>query len=125
MATHAQTSTDSIVKAIGAAAVGFGAAGTLAPGLLTSIYGMKEKGGDFGFMSRMWGTRTAVLGAITLATPAGPLRRQTTMMAVAMNAVDSLVAFSGRDLSTRTRLLAGLTSGAFAALGAWTLTGES
>jgi hypothetical protein len=113
---------DTIQKATGIAAVGFGLAGVLTPGLLARTYGLKDDSADFRYMGRMWGTRTGVIGVVTLTTPPGPARRSLFTAAVAMNAVDALSVASGRGIPLRTRMMAGLTSAGFAAAGVYALT---
>ncbi len=105
---------DTVGTAVAAGAVGFGAAGLLAPKLVVRTYGLPDTG-PFRFLTRLWGTRTAALGALMLldGTPRG--RRNLVLVAAAMNAVDAGVALSaGPDVSTRTKVMAAATSGTFA-----------
>lgn len=105
---------DTISTALAVGAVGFGAAGLLAPKLVVRTYGLPDTG-PFRFLTRLWGTRTAALGALMLleGNPRG--RRNLVLVAAAMNAVDAGVALSaGPDLTTRTKVMAAATSGAFA-----------
>lgn len=99
---------------LAAGAVGFGAAGLLAPSLVVRTYGLPDTA-PFRFLTRLWGTRTAVLGALMLLERSSSGRRNLVLAATAMNAVDAGVALaSGPDLSTRTKVMAAATSGTFA-----------
>lgn len=105
---------DTIGTAVAAGAVGFGAAGLLAPKLVVRTYGLPDTG-PFRFLTRLWGTRTAALGALMLIEGNPRSRRNLVLVAAAINAVDAGVALSaGPDLTTRTKLMAAATSGTFA-----------
>ena len=94
-------------------AVGFGAFALVAPKLLAGIYGLPNTG-PFRFILRLWGTRTATLGALAFAAPAAQ-KKQVYVATAVMDAVDVVVAVSaGPDLTRRTKILAALTSGTFA-----------
>lgn len=120
---HTTVDVQILEKGTGAAAAAFGVAGVAAPALLTAIYGMDEASGDFRFMSRLWGTRTGVLGGLMLAAQDEGERRRITIAAAAMNLADVAIALATPGLSTRTRVLAAGTSGLFAAIGGYALTG--
>jgi len=66
-------------------------------------------------MTRLWGTRTTVLGLLLLGAGADQARKLT-QLATAMNVADALiVAGAGSGVNTRTRVLGSLSSAAFAA----------
>ena len=63
----ATQNTDSVRTAIGAGSLGFGVLATLSPRVLRRAYGdPASSGGALDYFGRTWGTRTAVLGALTL-----------------------------------------------------------
>jgi hypothetical protein len=114
---------DTVNKAsqvIGWGSLGFGVMGTIAPGALRSAYGDKvSSGGSLDYFSRTWGSRTAVLGALTLMATSDAERKRIATLAAAMNAVDSLVAFREDGMPSSTRAMAGLTSAGFSAAAAY------
>jgi hypothetical protein len=101
---------------IGWGSLGFGVLGTLAPGALRGAYGDRvSSGGSLDYFSRTWGTRTAVLGALTLMCTSDEERKRIATLAAVMNAVDSLVAFREDGMPAATRMMAGVTSAGFSA----------
>ena len=106
---------DSVRTAIGAGSLGFGVLATLSPKVLRRAYGdSSSNGGALDYFGRTWGTRTAVLGALTLLASSDEEVARLSALAAAMNAADSLAAFSARGMPGRTRVMAGLTSAGFA-----------
>lgn len=111
-----ELSVDTVGRAIGIGSLGFGALATVAPGALRRAYGDSEPGGGaLDYFGRTWGTRTAVLGALTLMASSDDERRRIAWLAAGMNAVDSLSAFRAKGMPGATRVMAGLTSAGFAA----------
>lgn len=111
---------DQASQVIGWGSLGFGVMGTLAPGALRGAYGDRvSSGGSLDYFSRTWGTRTAVLGALTLMATSDAERKRIATLAAAMNAVDSLVAFREGGLPATTRTMAGITSAGFSAAAAY------
>ena len=111
---------DTISKGIGLGSVGFGVIATLAPGALRAAYGDRgSSGGSLDYFGRTWGTRTAVLGALTLMASSDEERKRIAMLAAGMNAVDSIAAFRSDGMPASTRSMAGLTSAGFAAAAAY------
>ena len=107
---------DTLTKAIGLGSLGFGVMGVAAPGALRAAYGdSKSSGGSLDYFGRTWGTRTAVLGALTLMAGSDEERKRIAGLAAAMNAVDSLSALRNDELPAVTRRMAALTSAGFAA----------
>jgi hypothetical protein len=105
---------DTIARGIGVASLAFGALATVAPGALRRAYGDSTGGGgSLDYFGRTWGTRTAVLGALTLTASSDEERRRICTLAAGMDAVDSLAAFGAGGMPARTRTMAGLTSAAF------------
>lgn len=105
---------DPIGTAIAAGAVGLGAAGLLTPRLVIRTYGLPDTA-PFRFLTRLWATRTAALGALMFLDRSAPGRRTLVLAAAAVNAVDTVVALTaGEDLSARTSVMAAATSGSFA-----------
>ena len=104
-------------QALGWGSLAFGVMGTIAPGPLRSAYGDRmSSGGSLDYFSRTWGTRTAVLGALTLMATSDEERKRIAALAAAMNAVDSLTAFREDRLPSMTRNMAGVTSAGFSAM---------
>jgi len=107
---------DMVGKGIGMGSLGFGVIATLAPGVLRRAYGnASASGGALDYFGRTWGTRTAVLGALMLTASSDEERKRLAGLTAAMNAVDSVVAFSTGDMPGTSRVMAGLTSAGFAA----------
>ena len=113
-----QETVDSVRSFIGLGSIGFGAVALLAPGVLTKVYGMSDASADFHYMGRMWGSRTALLGALSLT--AGPEeQKRLALGATALNAVDTVAVLATDGLSARTKAMAGLTTAAFCAAAAY------
>jgi hypothetical protein len=94
-------------------AVGFGVFAALAPRAFESVYGLRDNG-DLRVMTRLWGSRTLVLGVVLLNADQDA-RKQLAGLAAAMNAADALViAGAGPEVNKRSRVLGSLTSAAFA-----------
>ena len=107
-------------KGIGAGSVGFGVVATLAPGALRRAYGdSASSGGSLDYFGRAWGTRTAVLGALTLMASSDAERKRIAGLAAGMNAVDAVAAFRADGMPASTRTMAGLTSAGFAVAAAY------
>jgi hypothetical protein len=107
---------DTMTKAIGAASLGFGALAIVAPGALRKAYGdSTQGGGSLDYFGRTWGTRTAVLGTLTLMASSDAERKRISALAAAMNVLDSVAAFRATGMPTTTRTMAGLTSAGFGA----------
>ena len=117
------TKIHTIGQAIGAGSLGFGIVATLSPTALRRTYGDSiSSGGSLDYFGRTWGTRTAVLGALSLMAESDTERKRVANLSAVMNAVDSVVAFRATGMPTTTRVMAGLTSAAFAAGGAYYAT---
>jgi hypothetical protein len=113
---------DDVSRQTAFGALGFGAVAVVAPRLFTGVYGLTSDP-NVRTLARLWGTRTAVLGAIILKAERPEDRRRVMMLGTVMNATDALIAATaGSQVSARGRILGSLTSGAFAALGAYALT---
>lgn len=109
MAERQETAT-TVLAATGTA---FGVFAALAPGALAGLYGM-PRDGAFRWAMRGWGTRTAALGALGLASR-GESRRALLMAVAGLSAADVVIAaVAGDGLPARSRLQAAATSGAFA-----------
>ena len=110
---------DGIERAVGAGSVAFGAVATLSPRLFLGMYGVPDEA-SVRTMTRLWGTRTAVLGALLFAVEGTENRQRLMSMSAAMNATDAaMVAVAG--VPARARVLGSLTSAAFAAALAYAL----
>lgn len=109
-------------RVVGITGVAFGAAALIAPRTLLRLYGMDASTADTAFLARMWGTRTAAMGAFLLLGDSDSSRRLASTVATAVNGVDAAVALAGPGLSSRTRVMVALTSGGLAALTGSALT---
>jgi hypothetical protein len=111
---------DDIRKAVGCGAIGFGALAILSPRLFLGLYGIPEEA-NVRLMTRVWGTRTTVVGALSLLLRNTDDRR-TLMTAAAVNeAMDTLlIATSGAP--TRARVMGAATTAGFAAATAYALS---
>jgi hypothetical protein len=103
---------DDIQKAVGVGSVAFGAVAALTPGLFLGMYGVPDDA-NVRTMTRLWGTRTAVLGALVFRLEGSENQRQLMTMAAGMNAVDAAIV-AASDAPTRARVLGSLTSAGFA-----------
>lgn len=104
---------DTLREGLSWGAIGFGALATLAPRVFGGVYGLKESP-ELLVMTRLWGTRTAVLGLALLGADADE-GRKLTQLATAMNVADALiVAGAGSGVNKRSRVLGSLSSAAFA-----------
>jgi hypothetical protein len=113
-----QATVDNLRTFIGVGSLGFGTLALLAPGTLNKMYGMDDDSPSLAYLGRMWGSRTALLGALTLT--AGPDEQQRLAIGgTALNTLDTLSVLATPGLSGRTRFMAGLTTAAFAAAAAY------
>jgi len=113
--------TESIQTATSYSAIGFGAVATLMPRLFTALYGLGDDP-RLRVIVRLWGTRTAVLGAALLTADSESDKRRLMTLATAMNVADAALALTaGDDVPARSRILGSLTSASFAAIGAYAL----
>jgi hypothetical protein len=106
---------DTLNQGLAWGAIGFGAAATLTPKVFEGIYGLKDSG-ELRVMTRLWGTRTALLGVVLLGAEDDDARKKLAMLAGGMNVVDAfIIATAGSEVNKRSRVLGSLTSAAFAA----------
>jgi hypothetical protein len=113
-----QANVDSLRTFIGVGSLGFGALALLSPGTLNKVYGMDDDSPSLAYLGRMWGSRTALLGALTL-TAGAEEQQRLALGGAALNSVDTLSVLATSGLSGRTRVMAGLTTAAFAAAAAY------
>lgn len=103
---------DDVQKAVGIGSLAFGAVAALAPRVFLGMYGVPNDA-NVRTMTRLWGTRTAVLGALVF-TLEGTENKKTMMtMTAAMNAADAAMV-AASDVPGRARVLGSLTSAVFA-----------
>jgi hypothetical protein len=112
---------DDIRKAVGYGALGFGVLAVVSPRLFLGIYGIPDES-NVRLMTRVWGTRTTFLGALTLMLGGSEDRRTLMTGAAAMEALDTLLIATSRA-PARARVLGAATTGAFAAATAYAVTG--
>jgi hypothetical protein len=117
---------DAIWKGLSYGGLGFGALAVLAPRVFNGLYGLKGDG-NLRAMVRLWGTRTALIGAMALTTTDPAAQRRLGMAVVGLNAVDTaLTLTAGPDVPARTRVMGAASSAAFAAAsGYWLSQGGS
>lgn len=118
-----RTLAERILRAAGAGAVGFGAVAFLTPRAFAGVYGL-GKDPHTRVLTRLWGTRTAVLGAIALGVGSPQDQRAVMTAAAAMNSADALLAATASGISLRGRVLGSMSSAAFAAALAYGLANE-
>ena len=111
---------DDIQRAVGAASVAFGVVATLGPRLFLGLYGVPDEA-SVRTMTRLWGTRTTVLGALLLTVEGTQTKRNLMTMSAAMNATDALVVAGAGGVPARARVLGSLTSAGFAGAIAYAL----
>ena len=119
--TDVQITADQTVTLLAVASLGFGAAGVLAPTALRRSYGMTTPAapGELNYVGRLWGSRTAVIGALALAARGTEQQRVVLTLAAAMNGLDAVTAVTTSSLPARTRVMGALTSGFFAGASAY------
>ncbi len=110
-----QSTSELVNQVLALGALSFGGFAILAPGALRRLYGMDVDSPELTYFGRMWGTRTAAIGALAYAATTDDERSQLASVAAAMNSADAFFAATTRGLPGRTRVMAGLTSAAFAA----------
>lgn len=113
---------DQVRQGLALGAVGFGALAIGAPRVFTALYGLTGNP-NVKVMTRLWGTRTAALGAVMLTARTPEDQRKLSLLGTAMTALDTvLTATAGPGVSARGKILGTVTSGAFTAAGAYVLT---
>lgn len=116
---------DQIQRSSGYAAIGFGALALLAPRAFAALYGLPDEA-HIRMVTRLWGSRTAMIGAIAAGVGEPANRRAVTQLGVTLNVADVLcVAAAGPKVALRTRVLGPLTSASFAAALGYALSRES
>ena len=103
---------DQLERGLAIAAIGFGVVATVAPRAFTGVYGL---GRDPRLLAitRLWGTRTAVLGGLALA-GGEEVRARMIPWIVGLNAAETVLTARADGISARTRTLGALSSAAFA-----------
>jgi len=104
---------DDIRKAVGVGSVAFGVLAALAPRLFLGMYGVPDEA-NVRAMTRIWGTRTVVLGALVFTLEGTDNKQRLMTMSAAMNATDAVMVATAGGLPARTRVLGSLTSAGFA-----------
>jgi hypothetical protein len=111
---------DDIQKAVGVGSVAFGAVAALTPRLFLGLYGVPNEA-NVRTMTRIWGTRTAVLGALMLTLEGAENKQKLMTMSAAMNAADAVMVAAAGGVHVRARVLGSLTSAGFAGALAYAL----
>lgn len=111
---------DDVQKAVGVGSVAFGVVAALTPGLFLGMYGVPNEA-SVRTMTRLWGTRTAVLGALMFALEGTENKQKLMTLTAAMNAADSAMVATAGGVPGRARVLGSLTSAGFAGALAYAL----
>jgi hypothetical protein len=111
---------DEIQKAVGVGSVAFGAIAALTPRLFLGMYGVPDEA-NVRTMTRIWGTRTAVLGALVFTLDGTENQQKLMTMSAAMNAADAVMVAAAGGVPARARVLGSLTSAGFAGALAYAL----
>jgi hypothetical protein len=104
---------DDIQRAVGVGSIAFGAVAALTPRLFLGMYGVPNEA-NVRTMTRIWGTRTAVLGALVFTLEGTENQKKLATMSAAMNAADAAMVAAAGGIPTRARVLGSLTSAGFA-----------
>lgn len=111
---------EDIQKAVGIGSVGFGVAALVTPRLFLGTYGVPDEA-NVRVMTRIWGTRTALLGALVFTVDGTENRQKLMTMSAVMNATDAVVIATAAGIPARARVLGALTSAGFAGALAYAL----
>jgi hypothetical protein len=111
---------DDIQKAVGVGSVAFGAIAALTPRLFLGMYGVPDEA-NVRTMTRIWGTRTAVLGALVFTLEGTENQQKLMTMSAAMNAADAVMVAAAGGVPVRARVRGSLTSAGFAGALAYAL----
>jgi hypothetical protein len=104
---------EDVRKAVGIGSVAFGALAVLAPRQFLGLYGVPDEA-SVRTMTRLWGTRTLVLGALLFALEGSRDRHQLVTISAAMNTADAVMVAAAGGVPVRARVLGSLTSAGFA-----------
>ena len=115
---------EDIRKSVSYASLAFGGMATLTPRLFAWMYGMPREA-NLATMTRLWGTRTALLGAVALALEDSADRRTLMTAVAAMNAADTVVIAAAHGVPVRARVMGALTTAGFAGAISFALTKRS
>ncbi len=111
---------DDIRKAVGCGAIGFGVLAVVSPRFFLGLYGMPDEA-NVRLMTRVWGTRTTVVGALSLLLRNTDDRRALMIAAAVNEGLDTLLIATSRT-PTRTRVLGAATTAGFAAATTYALS---
>ena len=112
---------EDIRKSSSIAGLTFGAVAALTPRVFAGMYGIPDDP-NTRTMTRLWGTRTAVIAAASLLAEGHGEQRRLIMMTTAMSAADTILIAGAGGVPARARAMGALTSAGFAAAGAYALT---
>lgn len=102
-------------KAVGVGSVAFGAMAALTPRLFLGMCGVPDEA-NVRTMTRLWGTRTAVPGALVFTVEGTENIQRMMTMTAAMNAADAVMVAAAGGVPVRARVLGSLTSAGLPAL---------
>ena len=113
---------EQVTDGINYGAIGFGTVSVMAPRLFAGMYGVKGDGNVL-TMIRLWGIRTAVVGAFGILTRGTSNYRTMLTIGTAMSVGDALIiANAGPDVAARARVMGTATALAFAGAGAYAVS---
>ena len=105
---------------MGYGAVGFGVLAVVSPRLFLGLYGIPDEA-NVRLMTRVWGTRTTVVGALSLVLRNTDDRRTLMTAALVNEALDTLLIATSRA-PARARILGAATTAGFAAATTYALS---
>ena len=111
---------DDIRKATSCGAIGFGVLALVSPRVFLGLYGIPDEA-NVRLMTRLWGTRTAVVGALSLLLRNPDDLRVLMTAAVVNDGLDTLL-IAASDAPMRARVLGAATTSGFAAATAYALS---
>lgn len=107
-----------IQKAVGGGALVLGALATVAPGVFLGMYGATNDV-HVRTMTRLWGSRTAVLGALAFILSGDENRRNWANASAAVHTADAAILAASGGIPARPRVLGALSAAAFAGVAAY------
>lgn len=107
-----------ISQIAGGSGLALGLAGAAAPRTFGRAFGFSVTDAETAHVTRLFGTRTAALGALGLLGSSGPQRRQFLGTVAAMGLADVVFGLRASDIPPRGKLLSTVASGVFAAAAA-------
>ncbi|WP_375497993.1 DUF4267 domain-containing protein [uncultured Jatrophihabitans sp.] len=112
---------DSVRKAVVVSGVALGAVAVAAPGAFVSTYGLRATPATK-IMTRLWGSRSLALGALTLGITDAASRRTLTTVSAALGVGDAALILAAGEVAASSRVRGALTAAAFVAAHSYLLS---